>query len=369
VSLPLGPGLRDRVARFRPDVIHAQHPFLLGSSALRLGALHGVPVVFTHHTLYEQYTHYVPFDSEALQAFVIELATRFANCCQGVIAPSESLARLLRERGVTTPVKVVPTGVDTARFGAASRATWRRRLDLPEDAVVLGHVGRLAVEKNLPFLAEALARCLAREKRAHVLLVGDGPARSEVAAVFARHHVAARVHLAGQLTGRALRDAYAAMDLFAFSSHSETQGMVLTEAMATGCPVLALDASGVRDVVRSGENGRLLPADATEDAMARALVHAVRQTALRRRWRAGARRTVRAWDRRVCAREALDFYQQVRAAHPVRARSNLDEFEAWWVALRDRVVLEGRLVSDKIAAATHAIVGSTTSAEPVPASA
>jgi glycosyltransferase involved in cell wall biosynthesis len=366
VSLPLGPELVKRVARFRPDIIHAQHPFLLGDSALRLAAQHGVPVVFTHHTLYEQYTHYVPLDSTALQAFVIELATRFANCCQGVIAPSDSLARLLVERGVTAPMKIVPTGIDTTRFARASRTAWRRRLDLTADAVLLGHVGRLAVEKNLPFLAEAMARVLAREPKVRALVVGDGPARAEFEAVFARHGVAERVHLAGQLTGRRLREAYAAMDLFVFSSRSETQGMVLTEAMAAGCPVIALDASGARDVVRDDVNGRLLPAEAKAETMTRAVLAAVRDPAGRARWRREARRTARTFDRRTTAAQALKFYRSVITAFPCRERADLDDWEAWWTQFRDRIAIEGRLISDKVAAAAHAIVGGASAAEAAP---
>lgn len=364
VSLPLGPALRQRVADFRPDIIHAQHPFLLGDSALRLGAMQGVPVVFTHHTLYEQYTHYVPLASAPLQAFVSELATRFANCCQGVIAPSESLARLMADRGVASPVRVIPTGIDTRAFAKADREPWRRRLGLPADAVLIGHVGRLAVEKNLPFLGEALSRCLAREKRARVLIVGDGPARADLEGVLRDRGLLERVHFAGQLTGRTLREAYAAMDLFAFSSQSETQGMVLVEAMAAGCPVIALDASGSRDVVRDRVNGRLLAGTATEEAMARALVRAVRDPALRESWARAARGTAEGFDRRLSARQALGFYRELIAEHRVRARTDADVIEEWWQQVKDRVAIEGRLISDKVAAATYAISTVATGAEP-----
>jgi 1,2-diacylglycerol 3-alpha-glucosyltransferase len=364
VSLPLGAALVRRVARFQPEIIHAQHPFLLGDSALRLAARHGVPVVFTHHTLYEQYTHYMPLDSSALQAFVIELATRFANCCQGVIAPSGSVERLLVERGVTALIQTVPTGIDTRLFARASRTAWRNRLSVPDDAVVLGHVGRLAVEKNLPFLGTALARALQREPRAQALIVGDGPARGDLEKMLTDAGVADRAHFPGKLTGRRLRDAYAAMDVFVFSSKSETQGMVLVEAMATGCPVVALDASGVRDVVRDGVNGRLLPPAAKPETVARALVDAVRDDAMRARWRREARRTARAYDRRTTAAQAMKFYRTVLAACPRRASADLEDWEAWWTQFRDRVAIEGRMFSDKVVAAAHAIAGTAPTPEP-----
>lgn len=367
VSLPLGPALGDQVTEFQPDIIHAQHPFLLGDTALRMGALLGVPVVFTHHTLYEQYTHYVPLASAPLQAFVAELATRFANCCQGVIAPSASLAKLMAERGVTTPVRVIPTGIDTRRFAAAAREPWRQRLGVGEDEVVIGHVGRLATEKNLAFLGEAMARCLSREPRARGLIVGDGPSRADMEAVFRNRRVSDRVHFAGKLTGPPLREAYRAMDVFAFSSQSETQGMVLVEAMAADCPVVALDASGARDVVIDRRNGRLLPADATPETMARTLARAVREPELRRGWVDGARETARAFDRRLSARQALGFYRELIAAQPSRARATTDDLEGWWKQVRDRLAMEGRLISDKVAAASVAITAAATGSDAVDA--
>lgn len=353
VSFPLGPETMERIERFRPEIVHAQHPFLLGDSALRVAAQFDLPVVFTHHTLYEQYTHYLPFDSDAVQAFVIELATRFANCCQGVIAPSESVARLLGERGVDVPVKVIPTGVDSASFSSASRSRWRRRLELPDEAVVVGHVGRLAEEKNLDHLSEAMARCLSRVGMAHALIVGDGPARKRVEETFAERGVRDRAHFIGRQTGQPWRDAYAAMDLFAFSSQSETQGMVMAEAMAAGVPVVALDASGVRDVVRDGSNGRLLAADASAESMARVLTNAARRAELRERWREGALETAARLDRRVSAGKALDFYQELLAKRP--AREAVDDWEGWWRETSDRLAIEGRLIGDKVAAIAHAV--------------
>src|SRR5690606_28775178 len=116
LRLPVPVALSSVFEEFAPDVVHAHHPFLLGDTALRVAALHGVPLVFTHHTMYEQYTHYSPVDSEAVKQFAIRLPTEYANLCDHVIAPSRSVEGLLRERGVTSPMTAVPTGIDPARF-------------------------------------------------------------------------------------------------------------------------------------------------------------------------------------------------------------------------------------------------------------
>ena len=107
---------------FSPDIIHAHHPFLLGSTALRLARSFSTPLVFTHHTLYERYTHYVPGDSAALKRFVTRLSTNYANLCARVFAPSDSTARTLRERQVHVPMTVVPTGVRLTDFRQIGRA-------------------------------------------------------------------------------------------------------------------------------------------------------------------------------------------------------------------------------------------------------
>ena len=141
---------------------------------------------------------------------------------------------------------------------AGDRTRFRAQLRIPEDAFVVGHLGRLAPEKNLEFLAEAVAAFLNVHSRACFLVVGTGPSEQTIRQIFSRQGLDTRLHIAGTLESTQLAGALHAMDLFAFSSKSETQGMVLTEAMAAGLPVVALDAAGVREVVKDRHNGRLL---------------------------------------------------------------------------------------------------------------
>jgi glycosyltransferase involved in cell wall biosynthesis len=260
VALPIHADLGATLDAFQPDIVHAQHPFLLGMTALRIARYRQLPLIFTHHTLYEQYTHYVPGDSPALKRFAIELATRYANLCDLVFAPSESIQALLQERGVVTPIKVVPTGVQLENFAQGDGRVVREQLRIPKDAFVVGHLGRLAPEKNLEFLAQAVADFVGSHPDAHFLVIGAGPSEDSMRAIFARAGIAARLHIAGILQQQQLADALHAMDVFAFASQSETQGMVLTEAMAAGLPVVVLDAPGAREVVKDQQNGRLLQA-------------------------------------------------------------------------------------------------------------
>ncbi len=258
VALPLHADLSETLDAFQPDIVHAQHPFLLGMTALRIARYRQLPLVFTHHTLYEQYTHYVPGDSPALKRFAIDLATRYANLCDQVFAPSESIQALLQERGVITTINVVPTGVHLENFAQGDGRGVREQMGIPADAFVVGHLGRLAPEKNLEFLAQAVADFVGSHPQAHFLVIGSGPSEVAMRKIFVRAGIAARLHITGILQQQPLADALHAMDVFAFASHSETQGMVLTEAMAAGLPVVALDAPGAREVVKDTHNGRLL---------------------------------------------------------------------------------------------------------------
>ena len=264
VVLPAPGFLRSAVEAFEPDIVHSHHPFLIGSTALRLARQFSLPIVFTHHTMYEQYTHYVPGDSETLKRFVINLSTRYANLCDHVFAPSASIAAVLRKREVVAPIDVVPTGVSLELMSKGNGAAFRTVMGIPEDAFVIGHVGRLAPEKNLGLLTDAVVAFLKSDSRACFLLVGWGPSRAPLWRAFREAGLAERLYETGVLTHPILASAYQAMDLFAFASKSETQGMVLIEANAAGVPVVALNAPGVREVVVDGENGRLLAEESVE---------------------------------------------------------------------------------------------------------
>ncbi|MGM0913533.1 MAG: glycosyltransferase [Pseudomonadota bacterium] len=351
LPVPIPGQLHEAVEDFDPDIVHAHHPFLLGDTAARTAETYGLPLVFTHHTLYEHYTHYVPGDSPRMQRFAVALATEYTRLCDEVIAPSESIRRLLIERGANAAISVVPSGVDTRRFAAGDGAAWRERLGISEQACVIGHLGRLAFEKNLDFLARAVGLALGRDERLHCLVVGEGEAQAAMEARFEEAGVSARVYFTGRLQGQALIDAYHAMDLFAFASHSETQGMVVAEAMATGLPVVALDAPGVREVVRDDENGRLLDGDDAE-AMAVALAALV-EPAARSSLAEGAQRTAAAFDEARCAERCLEVYRRAIAAGGPFTHAEEGGWErvrhrlgAEWQMLRHRGRVLGKLVHD-----------------------
>jgi 1,2-diacylglycerol 3-alpha-glucosyltransferase len=322
LPLPTGEALARRLDDFAPQVIHAHHPFLLGDVALHEATARGIPIVFTYHTRYELLAGPESQGVAGYQRVVLRvaqsLALGYCDLCDGVVAPSRSVARFLRDSGVETAISVIPTGIDTERFQSGDRGGFRASYDLDDKAFVVGHVGRLAPEKNLSFLLDGVSAFLEAHREARFVLVGGGPMDTEIVGRLRDHGVADRVVLTGALSGSELADAYAAMDVFAFASRSETQGLVVAEAMAAGLPVVCLDAPGVGEIVDSGVNGLKLPADSDPQAFADALRQLATSSAgALSDLRHEARRTAAGLSLAICAGRLAELYADLCAAAPV----------------------------------------------------
>jgi len=312
VVLPVPHFLGEEIDAFEPDIVHSHHPFLIGSMARLVAKKNNIPLVFTHHTMYEQYSHYVPVDAQTLQHFAVKLATSYANMCDQVFAPSESIAAVLQQRGVSTPIAVIATGVDLKEFACGSGLAFRQLIGMPEDAFVVGHLGRLATEKNLEYLSVAVQAFMEKQPNAHFLLVGKGRAKRQLVDSFSESGLAARLHPIGFLEQPFLASAYQAMDAFVFSSQSETQGMVVTEAMSASVPVIALDASGVREVVVDNYNGLLLATQASTGEFAAALQsYFCLPKSKQQEFRSAARTTAETYSLDLCAEKALKKYSEL----------------------------------------------------------
>jgi glycosyltransferase involved in cell wall biosynthesis len=284
LAWPYSRHLARRARALDLDVVHAQHPFLLGITARRLARRIRRPLVFTYHTRYEKYAHYVPLPRRLVAAVAVRLACRFANSADLVVAPSERMAAALAAGGVTAPLAVIPTGVPLDLFSPGDRAEARRALGLAEADELCLYVGRLDREKSVERVIDAFASIASAVSNSRLFLVGQG---SHAAALRRRAEgsaAGARIHFAGGMAREALPAFYRAADLFLFASETETQGLVLAEAHACGLPAVAVRAPGVDEVVRDGESGLLTKSDARElaDAAIGLLLDAERRTALGR---------------------------------------------------------------------------------------
>ena len=261
LAVPYSPRLARRVRDLDFDVFHAHHPFLLGPAARRLARRQGRPLVFTYHTRYDKYAHYVPLSRGFVEAAARGLSTRFARRADAIIAPSAVLRDELRARGVKAPIAVVPTGVDLACFSPGDRALARRARDIDPDALIVLYVGRLDREKSVDRVLAAFERIAGTVARARLVLVGQGTQGDELRRMAASLNAGARVTFTGVCPHEDLPDYYRAADLFLFASETETQGLVLAEAAACGLPAVAIEAPGCDEVVHDGDTGVLTKRD------------------------------------------------------------------------------------------------------------
>ncbi|MCX7625613.1 MAG: glycosyltransferase family 4 protein [Candidatus Sumerlaeaceae bacterium] len=321
-SLPLPMTVRpayDLDALSGVDIVHVHHPFLLGMSGLQLARAYDAPVVFTYHTQYEKYIHYLPFPEKMTAELAVRLATRFSNSCDAVIAPSSDIKKVLVERGVEVPIFVIPTGVDLRRFRGGDSTYLQRLIGVSVETPLILTVSRLAKEKNIGFLIEAFSRLCAYERSAHMVLVGDGDYRSQLEKLAIERGIAERTHFVGALSGRNLVSAYKSAKVFVFASQTETQGMVVLEAMANGLPVVAVDAPGVRDFVQHASNGYLVDDQGVDD-FAERIKLLLTTPQLYETLREQARKTARKWSLAVGARKLETVYRQLKRDATARGR-------------------------------------------------
>lgn len=255
------------------DLVHVHTPFVAHRLGRRLARSLDLPLVVSYHTFFEEYLqHYVPFLPPALLGWAARrFSLRQCGDADRVIVPSLAFREVLDGYGVTTPLTVLPTGLDLAEMSGGDGDRFRACLGVSPGRPLLVHVGRMAHEKNVDFLLRVVRRV--REKVPDVLLVlaGEGPARGHLEELARRLVVGDHVRFVGYLSrdGR-LQDCFAAGDLFLFASRTETQGLVLLESMALGTPVVSTAVLGTRDVLAAGRGCRVLPED--EDAFAREIV-------------------------------------------------------------------------------------------------
>jgi glycosyltransferase involved in cell wall biosynthesis len=315
IAVPFAPAIARRARALDFDVFHAHHPFVLGPVARRLARRLGRPLVFTYHTRYDKYAHYVPVWRGLAETLAVRLSTVFAARADAVLAPSALVRDELRARGVRTPIAVVPTGVDLTAFSPGSRADERRRLGLPADDLILLYVGRLDREKSVDRVLIAFERVAGTLPSARLVLVGHGTEAVRLQRLAGRLQAASRVHFVGVRPHAELAPFYRAADLFVFASETETQGLVLAEAAACGLPAVAVDAPGCEEVVADGQSGVLSKSEAAAlaEAAIGLLLDRERREAMGRRAREIAERE---FDVRLQIDRTLAVYARAIAGLP-----------------------------------------------------
>ena len=298
VSLPIRPRyplaipfgslrLRQVLAAHRPDIIHAQHPFLTGPEARRVARRLGCPLLFTYHTLVRAYAHYVPLPRPIGRSLAVWVSRHFSNSADCVVVPTQATAELLRSYGVHRPIEVIATGVDLDLIRRSRREPVRVRFRIPEGAPVVAYSGRVAREKNLELLLAAFARLSKGLPDVHLLMIGGGPYYGRCRLMVEELGLADRVRFTGYLPRERVFDCLAASQVFAFPSLTDTQGVAVLEAMALGCGPVAVRSAAVGEVIRQERDGLLVPP--TAEGLAEGLASLLASEDVRQRMAGQAR--------------------------------------------------------------------------------
>ena len=271
-AIPISPTIDRLLPSLKLDVIHTHHPFLLGQVAAVKAEELDVPLVFTFHTRYRDYTHYFPLPQEAVQDFVKSAIdtwlAEYMEKCHHIVVPSNSFKEILGEGfGLNERVTVIPTGIQLAPYQQADGDLIRAKHGWGSEKILVS-VGRLAPEKNWETLLHAAARVMSEVSEFRVLLIGDGPSKKDLVKLAQKLGIGERVTFLGQIPFEEVPDYLKAADLFGFASVTETQGLVTMEALAAGLPVAAVDAPGTRDGVTHGKEALLTKNDSAELAEA-----------------------------------------------------------------------------------------------------
>jgi len=312
VALPIATGAARRaLAEMSFDVVHSNAPMIMGRVALACARRRGLPLVFTYHTLIEEYTHYIPLPRPLVRVSAIWASRSYGNEADYIVTPSEYAASRLREYGVTRPIAVVPTGIDIELVDSVPRADIRDLYGIPAGVPLLVYAGRLAREKNIPRVLGAFREVLAVEPNACLLLVGGGPFDRGIMALAKRLGITHRLRATGFVDRATVMQCLRAADLFVFASLTETQGLVIGEAMACGKAVAAVTSPAAREIITGGLDGLLV-----EDAdapFADAIFSLLRDPALRVELGRQARRRAETLSVPRCTERLLEVYNKVIA--------------------------------------------------------
>ena len=249
------------------DVIHIHTPFTAHYVGIHFGKKLDIPVVETYHTFFEDYLHhYLPFIPQFISRKLARtISRRQCNAVDGIVSPSKPMLDVLKQYGIKTPAEVVATGLDDSSFANVDGEHFRMSHDIPLTQPMLLFVGRVAHEKNIGFLLEMHVKLIKKHPDALLVITGEGPAEESIKQSIEKLGISNKVRMIGYLDrGHELIACYKAADIFVFASKSETQGLVLLEAMAQGTAVVAIAELGTKSILIEGE-GVLIAKDDIND--------------------------------------------------------------------------------------------------------
>jgi len=337
LAIPIAPFVDRLLPALKLDVIHSHHPLLLGQAAANQAEQLDLPLVFTFHTRYREYSHYLPLDQKFAKRAIDRWLGDYMQKCQHIITPSNSIKEILaNEYGVTSHITTIPTGINLEPYRQAEGQTIRQERGWGNSTVLIS-VGRLAKEKNWTTLLAAAAQVMETHNSVRLAIIGDGDDRKSLKKYAQELGIANRVEFVGQVPFADIPGYLKAADIFCFASVTETQGLVTMEAIAADLPVVAVNATGTQDVIEHGKEGILTENDST--ALAQGLQQVLDDDALRQQLKQNAGQKAKTFDIVNQAQKLIEVYGQAaedkKADRYVKVDKRKEIFkvfidEEWW---------------------------------------
>ena len=294
------------------DLMHIHTPFVAHYAGVKLGKILGIPCIATYHTLFEEYLyHYIPLiPKQILRFFTRRFSSSQNDQVQGVIAPSSIIVNLLKEYGVQNNITIIPTGIDSNKFESGDKEKFMSKYKIPKDKNILLNVSRIAFEKNIGVLIKVLDKVKTYVPNIFMIIAGEGPAKKSYMEQANKLGLDNDIAFVGYLDRNTeLIDCYHCADIFVFSSKTETQGLVLLEAMASGIPVISVAEMGTKDVLKDCKAAEITTCEIPD--FADKIISLLHNQNKLNSLKSEAKSYAAEWDSTALAKKMLKFYQSV----------------------------------------------------------
>ena len=311
LAIPYSQRIDKKIKKMPLDLIHAQHPNLVGAQGKRWAKEKKIPLIYTWHSIYDKYVHYVsPIPQKFAAKWIIDSAIKFAQSADYVIVPSKSMYEIVCKKGLKHKnIHVIPSGVDEELFSNPNGDKIKSRYNIPLDALLIVSISRVTEEKNVSFLAKVMRKVLLRDRNAYFLFGGDGDLLDEVKNILSDDLICERVIFAGKIDREAVKDYLDSANIFVYASTTETQGTIISEAMYMGIPIVAVNASGVRDLIDDGKTGYLTKENISD--MTYAILKCINNVNDRKKIGAQAKNyAMENYTVKVCTQKLIDIYER-----------------------------------------------------------
>jgi len=309
LAIPLSNRIFGLLPKLKLDIIHTQHPYILGEVGAHFAKKFNIPLVYTFHTQFEQYSHYIPLNQNLVKKLAKISVINYTQKCDCIITPAPSIKEVLLSYGITRRIELLPNAIDLAAYENPNSKPVRQKYGIPREAVVLLYVGRIGLEKNLGFMLQAFQKLLEKEKNLYLMIVGDGPEEDAIKDLSRQMGIGEHTIFTGKIDYAEIPMFYAAGDIFIMTSVTEVKPLALLEAMATGIPVVAVAASGSSDTITSGLDGILTELDL--DDFVSECFKLIHNRELRKQMGQHAKATSRNYSIDSTSRRLLEIYEDL----------------------------------------------------------